>query len=131
MKVWDAVQGTTTCKENSTMNTRYTDAYLKAAHKATFHNEHKITRSSLCTCFYCGHCFDPREEPDLQWWDEQSTEGMTLVCPECGIDCVIGDASGYPVTDEAFITACSDDWFCGISRISASKTLRKNQGIIT
>ncbi len=36
----------------------------------------------------------------------------TAFCPLCGIDSVIGDASGIPITQE-FLTAMHDKWFGG------------------
>ena len=35
----------------------------------------------------------------------------------CGIDCVIGDASGYPVKDPEFVRVFTRRWFNGYSRI--------------
>jgi hypothetical protein len=43
----------------------------------------------------------------------------------CGIDCIVGDASGFPVTDEAFIKACTEAWFGGYSRISGGMPIEK------
>ena len=34
----------------------------------------------------------------LEWTDDD----QTALCPNCGIDSVIGDKSGYPVTDLDF-----------------------------
>jgi hypothetical protein len=36
--------------------------------------------------------------------------GQTAICPRCGIDSVIGDESGYPVTRE-FLAAMKAHWF--------------------
>jgi len=33
------------------------------------------------------------------------------MCPECGIDSVIGDASGFPIADEAFLKRMHSIWF--------------------
>ena len=33
-------------------------------------------------------------EKEMEWIDE---DGITALCPECGMDAVIGDASGYTV----------------------------------
>jgi acetone carboxylase gamma subunit len=42
--------------------------------------------------------------------DERDGVGQTALCPECGIDSVIGDASGYPIT-EAFLGKMKTFWF--------------------
>jgi len=34
----------------------------------------------------------------------------TAMCPECGIDSVIGSASGYPITTE-FLQGMHAEWF--------------------
>jgi hypothetical protein len=36
--------------------------------------------------------------------------GQTALCPSCGIDSVIGDASGFPITEE-FLAAMESRWF--------------------
>lgn len=99
--------------------------YLKLAHAATIHHEKEILASGSCTCFYCGYQFDPNKEEDLEWWDEESPEGKTLVCPMCGIDCIIGDASLFPITDPDFIRAFTEYWFGGYSRISDGLPVEK------
>jgi len=43
-------------------------------------------------------------------WIEDS-DGRTAICPRCGIDSVLGDASGFPVTDAAFLSAMNERWF--------------------
>ncbi len=98
---------------------------IAAAHRATIYHEEQITKSTICTCFYCGYQFDPRTEDDLDWTDEHSTQGRTLLCPLCHVDCILGDASGFPVTDPAFINACTEAWFDGYSRISDGKPVEK------
>jgi hypothetical protein len=39
-----------------------------------------------------------------------STEGQTALCPKCGIDAVIGSASGYPISRE-FLAEMHRHWF--------------------
>jgi hypothetical protein len=100
------------------MEKTYSPEFIKKAHKATIFHEKDILASSVCTRFYCGYQFDPHKEEDLEWWDETNPKGKTLVCPTCGIDCIIGSGSGFPVTDDSFINACTEAWFGGYSRIS-------------
>jgi hypothetical protein len=102
---------------------------IEAAHKATIFHEKDIMASSVCTCFYCGYQFDPHKEKDLEWWDETNPKGRTLACPMCGIDCIVGDASGFPVTDQDFIMACTEEWFGGYSRFSDGKPVEKAKPI--
>lgn len=99
------------------MKTTITSEMMEAAHKRTIYHETEIMQSEKCTCFYCGYHFDPRKEA-LQWIEERAGKERTLHCPKCYIDCVIGSASGFPITDDTFVSACSEAWFRGISPIS-------------
>ena len=114
-------------KERHGMTKTFSPEYIEQAHKATIHHENEILDSTLCTCFYCGHQFDPRTEVDLEWLDETSKKGKTFACPMCHIDCIIGDASNFPITDPQFILACTEAWFGGYSRISDGKPVEKVQ----
>jgi hypothetical protein len=107
------------------MRVTYSSAFIEAAHKATIFHDRDILASTLCTCFYCGYQFNPHTEPNLYWIDTTHPKGKTLVCPMCAIDCILGDASGFPITDPAFILACTEAWFGGISRISDGKPVER------
>ncbi|MEY3298224.1 MAG: hypothetical protein RLZZ597_1484 [Cyanobacteriota bacterium] len=43
----------------------------------------------------------------IEWTDEGDS---TALCPRCGIDAVIGSASGYPITP-TFLQAMHAYWF--------------------
>jgi hypothetical protein len=45
-----------------------------------------------------------------EWIDGPGAEG-TALCPNCGIDSVIGDASGLPVADAGFLDEMNAHWF--------------------
>lgn len=49
------------------MEKNYSATFIKAAHKATIFHEKEVLASSSCTCFYCGHQFDPQQEEHLYW----------------------------------------------------------------
>lgn len=55
-------------------------------------NREEISRSHTCGCFYCRKRFNPSE---ITGYIEG---GKTAVCPVCGVDSIIGDASGLMVT---------------------------------
>ncbi len=112
------------------MERRFPPELIEEAHKATIYHEQQILNSSVCTCFYCGYQFDPRTEEELAWIDEGPNKERTLSCPMCTIDCVIGDASAFPVTDSEFILACTEAWFGGISRISDGLPVQKATPIL-
>ncbi|MCQ2798360.1 MAG: sel1 repeat family protein [Bacilli bacterium] len=54
-------------------------------------NELDILSSNMCSCVFCRHTYSAREVKD---WI--STDGGTnALCPNCGIDAVIGDSTGF------------------------------------
>ena len=76
----------------------------KIAHKHSSNHRAEILRSSTCGCFYCLSVFSP--EAIVRWVDN----GQTAMCPKCGIDSVLGDASGLQI-DRAFLSAMKRTWF--------------------
>lgn len=79
---------------------------LKAAHKASFKNEQQIKTSKMCGCFACKSIFPASKVTLVEETDGQKTAW----CPECNTDAVLGDASGYPITEE-FLQKMHDEWF--------------------
>jgi len=74
------------------------------AHKHTTKNREKLKGDSVCGCFHCIHLFDPSE---IREWTDN---GKTALCPYCGIDAILGESSGYPMT-EVFLTKMRNFWF--------------------
>lgn len=81
---------------------------VQAAHAHSSGHREEILESDVCGCFYCKSTFAPSEI--LDWVDEVDGVGTTALCPHCGIDAVIGSASGYPIDDE-FLGAMNQHWF--------------------
>lgn len=81
--------------------------YIRA-HKHCIENRAELEASVLCGCFYCVSIYPPSEIVD--WIDDR--EAMTADCPRCGIDAVIGSASGFPITPE-FLNLMNKHWFEG------------------
>ncbi len=81
------------------------DDQIVRAHTFSSNHKEKIMKDTLCGCFYCLKIFNPNEIID--WLKD--AQG-TAVCPYCGIDSVIGESSGYPITKE-FLTAMNEHWF--------------------
>lgn len=65
----------------------------------------------MCGCFYCCGEFEPCE---IREWVDEGEDGLgrTALCPRCGVDAVIGSASGYPITQE-FLARMRASWFRG------------------
>jgi hypothetical protein len=79
---------------------------LDAAHQHSSRHRDQVESSAACGCFYCLETFKPAEIEE--WLAEGSG---TARCPRCAIDSVLGSASGYPVTDPAFLSAMHERWF--------------------
>ncbi len=78
---------------------------LLTAHEHSSHHANEIAASRLCSCFHCEAIFPPSA------LDEWAEGGDTALCPQCGIDSVLGTASGFPVLDPAFLRAMHGKWF--------------------
>ena len=76
------------------------------AHRYCMNNKHMLDKDKLCGCFYCMKIFVPMAITD--WIDEEN--GLTALCPFCGVDSVIGESSGYPITTE-FLKDMNTYWF--------------------
>lgn len=94
---------------------KYELKYLKAAHKYSIWNWEDILESDICGCFYCMSTFFSAEIKEI--CDADSLKGSTAICPECGIDSVIGSKSGYPVDDQAFLEEMRNYWFGESSKL--------------
>ncbi len=79
-----------------------------AAYKHSIRHRDEIERSNTCGCFCCIRLFPP--SLITNWYDEPIGVGQTAFCPYCGIDSVIGSASGYPITRE-FLASMQKHWF--------------------
>lgn len=76
-----------------------------AAHSHCSGHREELEASKLCGCFYCLRIFPPNKI--VEWIDDPDE---TAMCPFCGIDSVIGDKSGYPLT-EKFLSRMYRYWF--------------------
>lgn len=81
-------------------------AALDTAHRHSSRHRDEVVRSDVCGCFYCRETFPPVE---IERWLPEGTG--TAFCPRCDVDAVIGSASGFPVTDAAFLRAMHERWF--------------------
>jgi hypothetical protein len=80
------------------------DHPLRVAHDKCARHRGDIERSQRCGCFYCRRVFIP--DRIVEWIDDNKT----ALCPVCGIDSVIGDGSGLPITED-FLEAMHVAWF--------------------
>lgn len=74
------------------------------AHKHSSNHREELVASEVCGCFYCLGTFSPDRIVD---WVDGNT---TALCPLCGIDSVLGSASGFAISDE-FLGRMKAYWF--------------------
>lgn len=80
------------------------EAHIEA-HRYSANHKEELQKDKLCGCFYCLKIFKPEE---ITFWIKDISG--TAVCPYCGIDSVIGESSGYPITEE-FLKKMHKYWF--------------------
>ena len=77
---------------------------IEEAHKHSINNKEELSKSNSCGCFYCKEIFNPSI---IEEWTDNKT---TAICPKCGVDSIIGDASNYNITNN-FLSLMRDAWF--------------------
>lgn len=77
------------------------------AHRASFGNRASVEASTRCGCFFCERIFHPAL---IHTWTLERTGQQTAWCPHCGIDSILGEASGFPITPE-FLGRMRRCWF--------------------
>jgi hypothetical protein len=77
------------------------------AHNFSTNHKSELLKDSVCGCFYCMSIYSPNE---IRNWLKDSRGTGTALCPRCGIDSVIGESSGYPITTE-FLQRMHNYWF--------------------
>ncbi len=75
---------------------------LANAHQRSFKNRVAIAAGERCGCFHC--CAEFASGEIAEWADD----GMTALCPRCGIDAVIPLAPGI---DAAFLERMQARWW--------------------
>jgi len=81
------------------------DSDYTKAHDFCTNNMVQLMKDKKCGCFYCLSIFDPILIEEYI----EDTSGSAL-CPYCGIDSIIGEYSGYPITEE-FLEGMYQRWF--------------------
>ena len=67
------------------------------SHKLSSNHYDDIRISVICGCFHCCRKFLPKEINE--WVDD----GNTALCPYCGVDAVLGNASGWAISETLLI----------------------------
>ena len=85
---------------------KYSKELLHAAHKISYANKTRLSVPQKCGCFYCLRFFSSEDIVD---WSVDKPD-WTAICPYCGIDSVIGENDGYPLTED-FLEEMFEEWF--------------------
>lgn len=96
-----------------------------AAHRFSSNHMQQLRQDSVCGCFHCEKIFSPSQITKWILADNDCDARGTAVCPYCGIDSVIGESSGFPITGE-FLNGMGHFWF-GIPEKLKKDPLRMNQ----
>ena len=77
-------------KDSADENKAWTIDALKAVYSNSIRNEESILKSDFCGCFHCISIFPVA---DIKEMVVEKDGFKTAICPICGIDAVLGDAS--------------------------------------
>jgi hypothetical protein len=86
---------------------------LEALHRFSDHHRELLARSEEAGCFYCKRVYAPSEI--TEWIDGpqlatgNTADGVTVLCPRCGIDAVLPSAA-VPLDGE-LLAAMHHRWF--------------------
>lgn len=77
---------------------------IKDASKYSIHNKKQLEESEIAGCYYCCKIFEPSE---IKIYVDDND---TAICPNCKIDSVLGDKSGFEITPEN-LAKLKEYWF--------------------
>lgn len=80
------------------------------AHRYSNNHKAELEKDNICGCFFCMEIYSPKEIEEWIIADNDCDREGTAICPKCGIDSVIGESSGYPITKE-FLKKMNEYWF--------------------
>ena len=89
-------------------------ADLRSIHRFSDHHRALLTQSERAGCCYCGQFFAPAEIED--WIDGAQldtgdvADGVTALCPRCGIDAVLPSAAPIRL-DASLLAEMREFWF--------------------
>jgi len=87
---------------------QYVYSNLQDAYNYCTGNRKMIEKDKKCGCFACLTIFDTDEIK--KWKLYESTDTETAICPLCGVDAIISESSGYPITIK-FLVGMFKYWF--------------------
>lgn len=85
------------------------EKYIEA-HRFSNNHMEALKKDKVCGCFYCLKIFDPKQINEWLIDDNDCDRYGTAICPYCLTDTVIGESSGFPITEE-FLSGMKKAWF--------------------
>ncbi len=76
-------------------------------HRHTRANRMELEASEVCGCIACERIYFPSE---IVRWLEDESGNETGLCPHCGVDAVVGSASGIPIMP-GVLRRAHERWF--------------------
>ena len=83
---------------------------LELAHSRCTNNKADLKSSCICGCFFCLNIFKPKEIEEYIEVDTPIDYDGTAICPYCGVDSVIPESAGFPITRD-FLAKMQRRWF--------------------
>lgn len=97
----------------------------------THNNEIEVLHSKSCSCLFCRQSFDARDVHD--WTSDDN--GLSAICPECGMDAVVPDNGGAPLDKatlkEANLAFYGEDYMKKNPEAALTYVKRYEEGKIT
>ena len=92
---------------------------IKEAWSHARENVREVQASTLCVCFQCQAYFPPSRI--VEWLNPAgehnfkpgllpTSDDASAFCPNCGMDYVVGDASGLPIQNPDFVSRLNSTW---------------------
>lgn len=110
---------------------KYSKEQFPEIYKHTKNNEIDILNSKKCSCLFCRQTYDARRVSD---WSNENNK-ISAVCPECGMNAVVGDASGFSLDHDTLkqlnLTYFGEDYMVRNPDSLAKYISRYREGKIT
>lgn len=88
-------------------NQAYTKQDWQVASDNAIFNKPTLLKSKIASCYCCLETFPVTEITEYVDMDDD-----TALCPMCGIDAVLGDATNLPICDIEYLKAINRFAFC-------------------
>lgn len=98
------------CRYHSPSRPQYVKNDEIEAHYYSSNNKPALLKDKKCGCFYCLEIFTTDKIEEYLEFDNTCDIKGTAICPFCGIDSILPESSGYPLTKE-FLAKMKKYWF--------------------